>query len=115
MDRIHSPLRRPRSDLASVSDQVPAPLSWGWHVPVILINRDALAHPSEAEAIIAHEAAHLARLDWPRLLAARFAVALFWFNPLVWLLERRHLQDVEEAADAEAARRVEPTRYAQTL
>ena len=105
----------PDAALLMVSDRVRAPLSWGWRVPVILINRDALAQPGEAEAIIAHEAAHLARRDWPRLLAARLAVALFWFNPLVWLLERRHLQDVEEAADEQAAAHIEPTLYAQTL
>ena len=105
----------PEDAVLLVSDSVSAPLSWGWRRPVILVNRDTLANRQEAEAIIAHEAAHLSRLDWPRLLAARFAVALFWFNPLVWLLERRHLQDVEEAADLQATHRIEPTRYAQTL
>ena len=98
-----------------VSDRVSAPLSWGWLWPVILIHRDLIHRPDQAEAVIAHEAAHLNRLDWPRLLAARLVVALFWFNPLVWLLERKHQQDVEEAADAEATSRVDPAQYAQTL
>ena len=43
------------------------------------------------------------------------AATLFWFNPLVWLLEREIVQQAEEAADCEAAKRVEPARYAQTL
>jgi beta-lactamase regulating signal transducer with metallopeptidase domain len=98
-----------------VSSEINAPLSWGWRRPAILIDREILANPSEAEAVIAHEAAHLARGDWPRLIAARLVVALFWFNPFVWLLERLYLQDVEEAADAEATSLVEPARYAQVL
>jgi hypothetical protein len=90
-------------------------LSWGWRLPVILVDRATLANSDEAEAVIAHEAAHLRRGDWPRLIAARIVVALFWFNPFIWLLERLHLQDVEEAADAEATCHVEPTHYAQAL
>ena len=98
-----------------VSDQVPSPLSWGWLRPVILIDPDALADPEEADAILAHEMAHVARTDWLVLILTRAAATLFWFNPLVWLLEREIVQQAEEAADCEAAKRVEPARYAQTL
>ena len=66
-----------------VSDDVHSPLSWGWRRPVILIDPDTLALPEDAEAILAHEAAHIARRDWPVLLLTRIAASLFWFNPLV--------------------------------
>jgi Zn-dependent protease with chaperone function len=98
-----------------VSDGVPSPLSWGWLRPVILIDPDTLAEPDQAEAILAHEVAHVARRDWPVLMLTRLAAALFWFNPLVWLLEREVVQQAEEAADCEAAACVEPARYARTL
>jgi bla regulator protein blaR1 len=98
-----------------VSDLVPSPLSWGWLNPVILIDPDTLAEPGEADAILAHELAHVARADWPALMLTRIAATLFWFNPVVWLLEREIVQQAEEAADCEAAAHVEPTRYAQTL
>ncbi|MEA3044041.1 MAG: hypothetical protein QOJ53_1718 [Sphingomonadales bacterium] len=98
-----------------VSDSVPSPLSWGWRNPVILIDPDTLADPAEAEAILAHEAAHVARRDWPVLMLTRVAAALFWFNPLVWLLEREVVQQAEEAADCAAASCVEPAHYARTL
>ena len=97
------------------SHHVHSPLSWGWRRPVILIDPDTLAQPEDAEAILAHEAAHIARRDWPVLLLTRLAGTLFWFNPLVWLLEREIVQQAEEAADLAAAERVEPTRYAETL
>jgi beta-lactamase regulating signal transducer with metallopeptidase domain len=98
-----------------VSDAVPSPLSWGWRRPVILIDPDTLDAPEEAESILAHEMAHVARRDWPALMLTRVAAAVFWFNPLVWLLEREIVQQAEEAADCEAAAHVEPARYAQTL
>jgi len=98
-----------------VSDEVPSPLSWGWLNPAILIDPDSLADDAEADAILAHEMAHIARRDWPVLMSTRVAAALFWFNPLVWLLEREVVQQAEEAADAEAARAVEPIHYAKTL
>jgi bla regulator protein blaR1 len=97
-----------------VSD-VPSPMGWGWLNPVILIDRDTIRHPEEAEAVLAHELAHVARRDWLVLILARIAVALFWFNPLLWLLERNMVNEAEEAADAEALAHVEPARYAQTL
>jgi beta-lactamase regulating signal transducer with metallopeptidase domain len=98
-----------------VSDEAPSPLSWGLLRPVILIDGDTLGEPEDADAILAHEIAHVVRRDWLVLMLTRIAAALFWFNPLVWLLEREVVQQAEEAADIEAALWVEPARYAQTL
>jgi len=98
-----------------VSDEANSPLSWGWRRPVILLDRDALHRPEDADAILAHEVAHVLRGDWVSLIASRVSVALFWFNPLVWRLDREVAQQAEEAADGFAAERVEPARYAQTL
>lgn len=98
-----------------VADKVPGPLGWGYVSPVILIDYDTYAERGEADAILAHEVAHIARRDWPALMLTRLATALFWFNPLVWTLAREAVQQAEEAADAHAARMVEPTRYAETL
>ena len=97
------------------SDAVPSPLSWGYFRPVILVDPDTLGSPGEADAILAHEVAHVARRDWPALMLTRIATVFFWFNPLVWLLEREIVQQAEEAADWEAAAHVEPALYAQTL
>jgi beta-lactamase regulating signal transducer with metallopeptidase domain len=98
-----------------VADKVPGPLGWGWRNPVILIDYDTYAEGEEADAILAHEVAHVARRDWPVLMMTRLGTALFWFNPLVWTLARESVHQAEEAADAHAARAVEPTRYAETL
>jgi hypothetical protein len=84
--------------------------------PVILLNDQALAASGEAEAIIAHELAHVARLDWAKLLLARVATAIFWFNPLAWVLAREAHQLREEAADdAVLGANIVDTDYAQLL
>jgi len=98
------------------SDDLSSPISWGLVRPVILLNSEAANAKGEAEAIIAHELAHVAHLDWLKLLLARVTVSLFWYNPLVWLLAREAHQLREEAADdAVLASNVEDTDYAKLL
>lgn len=82
-----------------VSDTLPSPISWGLARPTILLSADALAASGEAEAIIAHELAHVAAFDWVKLMLARVATAIHWFNPLAWRLAREAHQLREEAAD----------------
>ena len=98
------------------SNELSSPISWGVIRPVILLNTRAVEASSEAEAIIAHELAHVARLDWAKLLLGRVATALFWFNPLVWMLAREAHQLREETADdAVLAADIADTDYAQLL
>jgi beta-lactamase regulating signal transducer with metallopeptidase domain len=68
------------------SDELGSPVSWGLMRPVILLNNAAVAAPEQAEAIIAHELAHVVHFDWAKLILARVATATFWFNPLAWVL-----------------------------
>lgn len=98
------------------SNALASPISWGLMRPVILLNTRAVEASDEAEAIIAHELAHVARMDWMKLLLARVATALFWFSPLVWLLAREAHQLREETADdAVLAADIPDTDYAQLL
>src|SRR3546814_2814721 len=82
-----------------VSKELRSPISWGVLRPTIVLSPVTVDAVDEAEAIIAHELAHVARLDWAKLLGARVACAVFWFNPLVWMLARESHQLREEAAD----------------
>jgi beta-lactamase regulating signal transducer with metallopeptidase domain len=98
------------------SNELASPISWGLMRPVILLNSRAVEAADEAEAIIAHELAHVARMDWIKLLLARIATALFWFNPLVWVLAREAHQLREETADDTVlAADIDDTDYAQLL
>ena len=78
---------------------ISSPISWGLIRPTILLNKEVLAASAQAEAIIAHELAHVIQHDWAKLILARIVTASFWFNPLAWLLAREAHQLREEAAD----------------
>ena len=61
-----------------ISDELRSPVSWGVIRPIILLNPGAVEASREAEAIIAHELAHVAHIDWAKLLVARIAGESFW-------------------------------------
>ncbi|WP_284275450.1 M56 family metallopeptidase, partial [Sphingomonas astaxanthinifaciens] len=93
-----------------------SPISWGLISPVILLNEEALKAEGEAEAIIAHELAHVRGMDWAKLLLARIVTAIHWMNPLAWMLAREAHQLREETADdAVLAAEVSGPDYAQLL
>jgi len=98
------------------SDELGSPVSWGLMRPIILISDTAVAASDQAEAIIAHELAHIVHLDWVKLILARLATAAFWFNPLAWVLAREAHQLREEAADdAVLAANIAAPDYAELL
>jgi len=99
------------------SEVVSVPMTLGVRRPVILFPAEWRAWAaSELEAVLVHEASHVARRD---ALVQRLALihrALFWFSPLAWWLDR-HLADLAEHASDEAALAsgADRTRYAETL
>jgi beta-lactamase regulating signal transducer with metallopeptidase domain len=111
--RAAEPLRRPVRLL--VSPSIASPLSLGIAPATILIGPNIERRPDRAAAVIAHEIAHVRRFDWLAMLVGRFALALFWFNPLAWLLVIELTRHTELAADEEAVTHVARAEYAQTL
>ena len=84
-----------------LSPSVPVPLSIGLVRPVIVLPEAMVTTLAEADlqAIILHEAAHVAHRDhWVGLLQ-RLALALFWWNPLVRILSGRLSEAREEICD----------------
>jgi beta-lactamase regulating signal transducer with metallopeptidase domain len=77
------------------------PVTVGWRHPVVLLPPQWRQWSSEElRAVLAHELAHVSRLDYAAWLVARFSVALHFYHPLAhWLASRLHLQQ-ELAADA---------------
>ncbi|HZW15579.1 MAG TPA: M56 family metallopeptidase, partial [Brevundimonas sp.] len=106
--------RRQRPRLVA-SARVEAPLSWGLPPGVVLIGKACLVRPDNADAVMAHELAHVRRGDWLFLGLSRLALALFWFSPLVWLLHATLASRTEDAADAAALAAVDRRTYARAL
>ncbi|HEV2146346.1 MAG TPA: M56 family metallopeptidase, partial [Longimicrobiaceae bacterium] len=90
------------------------PMTWGLIRPVVLLPEEADAWDDERRvAVLAHELAHVRRWDALTQWAAHLALALFWFNPLVWIACRRMREEREHACDdAVLALGTQPTRYA---
>jgi beta-lactamase regulating signal transducer with metallopeptidase domain len=65
-------------------------------LPAALLNRLA---PSQLEAVIAHERAHIARRDNLFSHVQCLVESLFWFYPLVWWIGRRQVDERERACD----------------
>ena len=97
LERIQPP---PAVELRIVgADRVPGACGL-WHPCVVIPDRlSTELGPSELEAVLAHELAHVARRD--NLIAAivHAIVTVFWFHPLGWWMERRMLEERENAAD----------------
>ncbi|HAV50794.1 MAG TPA: peptidase M56, partial [Brevundimonas sp.] len=81
----------------------------------ILLDPASLSDSRTADAVLAHELSHLKRGDWLFLVLSRLALALFWINPLVWMLHAALVARTEEAADAAAVSRVDRQTYAHAL
>ncbi len=86
--------------LRSSTDGIGPALSGIWR-PILIIPRNLYRKLSapEFKAVLLHEVAHARRFD---NLAASFVhaiVGLFWFHPLLWLVERQMRLERERACD----------------
>ena len=76
------------------------PMTWGVVRPVVLLPADAEAWDTERRTVVlAHELAHVRRWDTLTQWIAHLALALFWFNPLVWMAARQMREEREHACD----------------
>jgi len=93
------------------------PSTFGIFRPVILLPRSARAWPAaRLDAVLRHEAAHVARRDTATQFIARLVCAVFWPNPLLWLAARSLRREAEIAADdAVLASGLTPSLYAAEL
>src|SRR5687768_12903206 len=91
-------IRRPLTLLRG--DALGVPVTWGIVYPMVLLPEDADAWPEERRRyVLVHEMAHVKRLDAFTQLVAQFALAIFWFNPLVWVAAQQMRRERENACD----------------
>jgi TonB family protein len=76
------------------------PGTYGLFRPTIFVPSDAMGWDEERQRVVLlHELAHVRRRDAATQLLARAALALHWWNPLVWFAWREFLKERERAAD----------------
>lgn len=88
------------------STRLDSPMVWGWMRPVLMIPLSAFLHltPEALEAVIAHELAHVRRLDHWTGLAQAIAESILFYHPAVWWLSRQIRELREHCCDDEAVR-----------
>lgn len=100
-----------------VSGAAASPCLFGFIRPAVYITPEA-ADSDNLEYVIRHEYTHFRRGDNWRSLARCACLALWWWNPLVWLAAILSREDGELACDEAVLRAVGPEKrfdYAQTL
>jgi TonB family protein len=76
------------------------PMTWGVFRPRILLPRSAAHWPdSRLRVVLAHELAHVQRMDWLIQLGVQAICSVYWFNPLVWMAANRIHRESELACD----------------
>lgn len=117
--RQRIPLERPDCPLP-VYEAVglPSPCLFGVVRPAVYVTPDAAADPAMLRHVLAHECTHLRHGDhiWSLLRCA--ALAVHWWNPLVWLAVVLSRRDAELACDEGSLRELgeaERAGYGSTL
>ena len=80
-----------------VSEKISTPFVFGLFVPRIYLP-DVL-EKTEKEYILLHEKTHIKHGDWLIKIIGMTAVAVHWFNPLVWLAYMFFERDIEMSCD----------------
>ena len=81
-------------------DRLAVPVTWGIVYPAVLLPQDSDSWSEEQRRfVLVHEMAHVKRFDALTQLLAQFAVALFWFDPLVWVAAHQMRVEREHACD----------------
>ena len=88
------------------SDRIAAPFVLGFFRPRIYL---PFSLPESAlSSVIAHEQSHIARKDhWFKPLGFAF-LAVYWFNPAIWLAYILFCRDMEAACDERVVRTLDP-------
>ena len=97
--------------------EVVVPLTWGFRKPIVLFPDGAGAWTDdERSSALYHELSHIKRADFLAMLLVRTSLALFWWNPLCWIVYREILKEQEIACDELVLRAgIRPSTYAASL
>ncbi|MGZ5475460.1 MAG: TPR end-of-group domain-containing protein [Thermoanaerobaculia bacterium] len=117
LDQARGHLRLERDVRLLRSESVSVPVVWGLLKPILLLPSESKEWPIERlRVVLLHELAHVKRCDGVTLLVTKAAVAVFWFHPLMWTLERIARTECERACDdLVLAAGTRPSDYAEHL
>ena len=105
--RFYGRLRKRRKTLEGTEAPIPvytaahlsSPCLFGVFKPAVYVTPGAAEHPDALRHVLAHELTHYAHRDHIWSLLRCLALALHWYNPLVWLAVGLSKRDGELACD----------------
>lgn len=81
-------------------ERLAVPVTWGIVYPAVLLPQDADSWTEERRRfVLVHEMAHVKRFDALTQLLAQLTLAVFWFDPLVWVAAHQMRMEREHACD----------------
>lgn len=101
-----------------VEEGLSSPCLFGLFRPAVYLTPAAVASPARLRHVLAHEQTHARHLDHIWALLRGVCLAVYWFDPLVWLAASAAKTDCELACDESALIRLGETErlpYGQTL
>ncbi|MFY9557298.1 MAG: M56 family metallopeptidase, partial [Blastocatellia bacterium] len=106
LNRVRSWLGIKREVRLSIVPASIEPGVWGVWKPVVLLPETIAEELTEAEleAVIMHEMIHVVRRDNLIANVHRLLCCIFWFYPIVWVLDRMLLTERELACDEQVIR-----------
>ena len=83
------------------STLIHVPVVIGYFKPIILLPFSAISHIpcDQIEAIVAHELAHIRRRDYLVNVFQSVTETLFFYNPVIWIINRRIRKERENCCD----------------
>ncbi len=99
------------------NERVIIPMTWGVRKPVIMLPAESASWSIEqCSSVLFHELSHIKRRDYLVRLVAKVSCALYWFNPLCWIVFRQLKKEQEKACDEMVLKAgIKPSIYASCL
>lgn len=116
--RLQETLRIPGVVRLRMTPRRISPLVTGFFKPLVILPVAAVIglHPSQLEAILLHELAHIRRYDHLLVILQALALQVLFFHPLAWYLMREIDRERENACDDLAMKKnVNPLNYIKAL
>ncbi len=98
-------------------DQTMIPLTWGVFKPVVMMPAESRYwSENQRSSALYHELSHIKRGDFLVMIMARISRAIYWFNPLSWIVLGMIKREQEKACDELVLKAgIKPSIYAENL
>jgi hypothetical protein len=98
-------------------DKTMVPLTWGVIKPVVMMPVESQSWSENQRSVaLYHELSHIKRGDYLVMILARISRAIYWFNPLSWVVLGMIKKEQEKACDELVLKAgIKPSTYAENL